>query len=86
MAARALGSYVAGTALQEAGVATGGSTMHGDAGTAGTPGIGAVPGDQFPNIGWVGAKLEAPSPDERFEFGLACLLDGFAAYLARRAK
>ncbi|OGO54415.1 MAG: hypothetical protein A2V85_04895 [Chloroflexi bacterium RBG_16_72_14] len=85
MANHALGNYVAGAALWEA------------VGLAGTTGaervarrqaaadaVAALPPEQFPALAWVGPKLIAGSVDDRFEFGLACLLDGFAAYLARR--
>lgn len=82
---QALGNFVAGAALWEA------------VGLAGTRGAdraaerqavadmaAALPADVFPNLAWVGAKISADSVDDRFEFGLTCLLDGFEAYLARR--
>jgi AcrR family transcriptional regulator len=85
MANHALGNYVAGAALWEA------------IGLAGTSGeqreaerqrvvemVEQVPADVFPGLAWVGPKIVAGSMDERFEFGLACLLDGFEARLARR--
>ncbi len=85
MANHALGNYVAGAALWEA------------IGLAGSSGdqreterqrviemVEALPPDVFPGLAWVGPKIVAGSLDERFEFGLSCLLDGFEARLARR--
>lgn len=76
MADHALGNYVAGVALWET---SGPGGSRDEAHEAPEEG-------QFANLDWVGAKLGAPTLDERFEFGLACLLDGFEAYLARRAR
>lgn len=69
MANQALGSYVTGVALREAMT---------------PPEAAALPAERFPSLAWVGPKLAAGSVDDRFEFGLTTLLDGFAAYLARR--
>ncbi len=80
-----LGNYVAGAALWES------------IGLAGTRGedraaqrqavadmTAALPADVFPNLAWVGSRITADSVDDRFEFGLTSILDGFEAYLARR--
>lgn len=85
MANHALGNYVAGAALWEA---------VGFAGTTGeeraarrqeaADAMTRLAGDAYPSVAWVGPKLVAGSVDDRFEFGLTALLDGFEAYLARR--
>lgn len=85
MANHALGNYVAGAALWEA---------VGFAGTTGeeraarrqeaADAMARLAGDAYPSVAWVGPKLVAGSVDDRFEFGLTTLLDGFEAYLARR--
>ena len=80
----ALGNYVAGAALWEA------------VGMAGTTGaertarleatadaLAALPPDRFPNLTWVGRSLITGTLDERFEFGLRALIDGFERALER---
>jgi AcrR family transcriptional regulator len=42
----------------------------------------ALPSDAFPSVTWAGDALFSGSPDERFEAGLAMLLDG----IQRRAE
>jgi AcrR family transcriptional regulator len=85
LANHALGNYVAGAALWEA-IGLAGATGEDRAARrqAAADVAAATPPAQFPSLAWVGPKLVAGSVDERFEFGLVCLLDGFAAYLARR--
>ena len=85
MANHALGNYVAGAALWEAvGLAGATGPERASLRQAAADAVTALSPDQFPALAWVGPKLIAGSVDDRFEFGLACLLDGFAAYLARR--
>ncbi len=81
----ALGNYVAGAALWEAvGLAgTRGETREAQR-QAVADMTAALPPDVFPNLAWVGPKISADNVDDRFEFGLTFLLDGFEAYLARR--
>ena len=43
----------------------------------------ALPANAFPNVTWAGDALFAGSPDERFEAGLAMLLDGIERREAR---
>ena len=85
LANHALANYVAGAALWEA-VGLAGATGEDRAARrqAAADAAAALPPEQFPAIAWVGPKLVAGSVDDRFEFGLARLLDGFATYLARR--
>jgi len=85
MANHALGNYVAGAALWEA-VGLAGTTGEAREARrqAAADAIAALPTEQFPSLAWVGPKLVAGSADQRFEFGLECLLDGFAAAIARR--
>jgi AcrR family transcriptional regulator len=82
---QALGNYVAGAALWEA---VGLAGTHGEDREAQRQAVAdmvaALPADVFPNLAWVGSRITADGPDDRFEFGLTCLLDGFEAYLARR--
>jgi AcrR family transcriptional regulator len=82
---QALGNFVAGAALWEA-VGLGGS-QGGDREArreAVAEMTAALPTDVFPNLAWVGARIADDTVDDRFEFGLTCLLDGFEAYLVRR--
>jgi TetR/AcrR family transcriptional regulator, tetracycline repressor protein len=78
LANHALGTYVAGAALWEA-VGLAGSTGEERAQRRreAVAAVARIPADQFPNLGWVGDDLVAGSLDERFEFGLAALIDGF---------
>jgi len=78
----ALGNYVAGAALWEA-VGLAGSSGEDRAARrrAVAATIADLPPERFPNLAWVGGSLVAGSLDDRFEFGLAALLDGFAARL-----
>ncbi len=85
MANHALGNYVAGAALWEA---VGLAGASGEARDAQRAAIGAMvehlPADVFPNLAWAAPKFIAGDAEERFEFGLSCLLDGFEARLSRR--
>lgn len=85
MANHVLGNYVAGAALWEA-VGLAGETGEARAQRrqAAADAIARLPAGQFPSLDWVGPKLMAGSVDERFEAGLAFLLDGFEVSLARR--
>jgi len=81
----ALGNLVAGAALWGAVGITGTTGDDREARRRVTPEVAAgLPADVFPNLAWVGPKIATDSIDDRFEFGLACLLDGFEAYLTRR--
>jgi TetR/AcrR family transcriptional regulator, tetracycline repressor protein len=80
----ALGMYVAGACTWEA-VGLGGSadpaeraTRAADAAAALT----AIPPDVHPRLAEAAGALFAGTADDRFEFGLAALLDGFEARLA----
>ncbi len=85
LANHALGNYVAGTALWEAVGLSGSSGEDRESRRQAVADVtAALPADVFPNLAWVGPKIVAGSVDDRFEFGLTCLLDGFEAYLARR--
>lgn len=80
LANHALGNYVAGVALWEA-VGLAGTTGEERAARRRAAGeaIAALPATEFPNVTWAGEALVAGSLDERFEFGLAVLLDGLEA-------
>jgi AcrR family transcriptional regulator len=86
LANHALGNYVAGVALWEA-VGLSGATGEERAQRrrAAAEATAALPPDRFPSLAWVGEDLVAASLDERFEFGLAALLDGFELRLAAGA-
>jgi AcrR family transcriptional regulator len=79
----ALGNLVAGAALWDA-VGMGGVSgeerraRRDEAAAA----VDALPPDAFPSVTWAGAALFSGSPDDRFEAGLAMLLDG----IKRRAE
>lgn len=79
----ALGNLVAGAALWDA-LGMGG--MSGEERRArqeaAAAAIAALPPDAFPSVTWAGDALFTGSPDERFEAGLAMLLDG----IQRRAE
>jgi hypothetical protein len=78
----ALGNYVAGAALWEA-VGLGGATGEARAqrARAAADAVAHVPADRYPGVAWAAGSLFAGTADDRFEFGLATLLDG----IARRA-
>ena len=85
LASEALANYVTGAAIwQAAGLAGPDGDPMAPAREQAASLTGELPPEAFPNLGWVGAKLAAGSADDRFEFGLRSLLDGFAAYLERR--
>jgi len=85
MANHALGNYVAGAALWEAvGLAGETGQARAERRQAAADAIARLPTGQFPGLDWVGPKLVAGTVDERFEAGLAFLLDGFEVSLARR--
>jgi TetR/AcrR family transcriptional regulator, tetracycline repressor protein len=75
----ALGNYVAGAALWEA-VGLGGATGEARAQRARAAGDAAakVPADAYPGVAWAAGALFAGTADDRFEFGLAVLMDGIA--------
>jgi len=83
LANHALGNYVAGAALWEA-VGLAGTTGEERAARrrAAAEAIAGLPPERFPSLAWVGEDLVAGTAEDRFEFGLAALLDGFAAQLA----
>jgi AcrR family transcriptional regulator len=73
----ALGNLVAGAALWDA-VGMGGLSdedrrVRREAAAAA---VQALPSDTFPSVTWAGDAMFSGSPDERFEAGLALLLDG----------
>lgn len=79
----ALGNYVAGAALWEA-AGLGGTTgdqRRAEAAAAGR-GIASLADGSWPNITWAAGALFDGTAEDRFEFGLAALLDGFAARIA----
>ena len=78
----ALGNYVAGAALWEA-VGLGGATgdARAERARAAADAVAHVPADVYPDVAWAAGSLFAGTADDRFEFGLAALLDG----IARRA-
>ncbi|MCU0282397.1 MAG: TetR/AcrR family transcriptional regulator [Candidatus Nanopelagicales bacterium] len=79
----ALGNLVAGAALWDA-VGMGGLTgeQRRARRQAAAAAVEALPPDAYPSVAWAGGALFAGSPDERFEAGLAMLLDG----IERRAR
>lgn len=87
----ALGNLVAGAALWDA-IGMGG--MSGEERRArreaAASAVEALPVDAFPSVTWAGDALFSGSPDERFEAGLAMLLDGIerraAAAVARQGE
>ncbi|HEX5826519.1 MAG TPA: TetR/AcrR family transcriptional regulator, partial [Candidatus Limnocylindrales bacterium] len=86
----ALGNFVAGAAIWDAiGLdGTSGETRQARR-EAAAAAVRALPEDAFPNVTWARDELFAGSRDERFEAGLATLLDGIerrveAAATARR--
>jgi AcrR family transcriptional regulator len=80
----ALGNLVAGAALWAA-VGMGGRWGEDRRARreAAAAAVEALPVNVFPNLAWAGAALFAGSPDERFEAGLAMLLDGIERRLRR---
>ncbi len=84
LANHALGNFVAGAALWEA-VGLAGATGEERARrrAAALDAVTSVPADAFPNLHWAGHALVEGSLDERFEFGLARLLDGFETLLGQ---
>jgi AcrR family transcriptional regulator len=84
LANHVLGNYVAGAALWEAvGMAGATGEERAERRRAAAATIGKLPAERFPSLAWAGGEITAASIDERFEFGLDALLDGFAARLAR---
>jgi len=79
----ALGNLVAGAALWDAlGMGgTSGEERRARRDTAATA-VEELPSDAYPSVSWAGDALFSGSPDERFEAGLAMLLDG----IERRAR
>ena len=73
----ALGNLVAGAALWAA-VGMGGTSNEERRARreAAAAAVEALPANAFPNVTWAGDALFAGSPDERFDAGLAMLLDG----------
>jgi AcrR family transcriptional regulator len=84
LANHALGNYVAGAALWEA-VGLGGTTGEERArrARAAADAVAQVPADAFPNVAWAAGALFAGPADDRFEFGLRALLDGFEPLTGR---
>ena len=83
LANHALGNYVAGAALWEAvGFAGATGEVRAARRRAAAEAVAQLPPDRLPNVAWVGPALVDGTIDERFEFGLALLLDGLRARLA----
>lgn len=81
----ALGNYVAGAALWEAVGMAGATGVERTARLeAVADAMAALSADRFPSLAWVGRSIVAGTLEERFEFGLGALLDGFASALDRR--
>ena len=78
----ALGNYVAGAALWEA-VGLDGTTGEERARRvrAAAEAVAHVPADRYPNVAWAAGSLFAGTADDRFEAGLAALLDGLAGWV-----
>ncbi len=83
LAYQALVNLVAGAVVREAGSV---SSPGGDDRQTADGMVASLPSDVFPGIAWAGPKIAAGGADDRFAFGLACLLDGLEAYLARRKR
>lgn len=77
LANHALGNYVAGAALWEA-VGMGGTSGEERRARRETAAaaIASLPPDVAPNVTWAAGELFGGTVDDRFEFGLATLLDG----------
>jgi AcrR family transcriptional regulator len=80
-----LGNFVAGAALWEA-VGFGGATGEERAqqARAAADAVTQIPTDAYPNVAWAADALFAGTADDRFEFGLRALLDGFEAMVLPR--
>jgi AcrR family transcriptional regulator len=79
---QALGNYVAGAALWEAvGLEGTSGPAREERRRATADALAALPADRYPGLAWVGDRIVAGDLDERFERGLALLLDGVAARL-----
>ncbi len=85
LANHALGNYVAGAALWEA-IGLGGTTGEERRARreAGIAAIASLPRDAYPAVAWAAGELFAGTVDDRFEFGLATLLDGLEQRTRRR--
>jgi AcrR family transcriptional regulator len=83
----ALGNLVAGAALWDA-VGMGGTSgeQRRARREAAAAAVDALPLDAFPNVTWAGKALFAGSPDDRFESGLAVLLDGIERRAGPRGR
>ena len=82
LANHALGNFVAGAALWEAvGMAASTGPTREARRQEAAEAIAALPVDRYPALGWAGGAIVEGSLDERFEFGLTALIDGFAARL-----
>ena len=76
----ALGNFVAGAALWEAVGLDGAIGEERRARADGAArGVAAVPPEGWPNVAWAAGELFAGTADDRFEFGLAALIEGLAA-------
>lgn len=77
LANHALGNYVAGAALWEAAGlgATSGDERRARR-EAAAAAMRALPAEVYPDLAWAAEAVFAGTADERFEFGLATLLDG----------
>jgi AcrR family transcriptional regulator len=78
LANHALGNYIAGAALWEAvGLAGTSGEERARRREAAVEAVASLPGDRYPSLAWVGEALIAGNLDERFDFGLRVLIDGF---------
>jgi TetR/AcrR family tetracycline transcriptional repressor len=81
----ALGAYVAGSCTWEV-VGLGGLADPGERAARAADaaaGLAALPAGEYPRLAEAAGELFAGTAEDRFEFGLAVLLDGFAVRLAR---
>lgn len=77
----ALGMYVAGACTWEA-VGLGGSADPTERSARAAAALAAIPPDAHPRLAEAARDLFAGTADDRFEYGLVALLDGFEARLA----
>jgi AcrR family transcriptional regulator len=87
LANHALGNYIAGAALWEAvGLAGTSGEERARRREAAVEAVSGLPGDRYPNLAWVGETLIAGNLEERFEFGLRVLIDGFGRLVPGEAQ
>jgi len=87
LANHALGTYVSGSCTWEAAGLNGlvDPAARAERAREAAAYLAGLPADAFPSVAAVATELYAGTAEERFEHGLAALLDGFGAGLARAA-